>query len=72
MTRPLKRSVTIDGHRTSISLEPEFWQLLQQEADKRHLPLARLIKQIDRDRAGNLSSAIRVWLLQCVQARAGD
>jgi len=59
-----KRSVTIAGHRTSLSLEPEFWQALRAEAKMRGWSLARLIGEIDRGRAGrNLSSAVRVFLL---------
>jgi predicted DNA-binding ribbon-helix-helix protein len=60
-----KRSVTIAGHRTSISLEPEFWDALEAAAARRGRPLARLIGEIDRARAGrNLTSALRVFLLQ--------
>jgi predicted DNA-binding ribbon-helix-helix protein len=59
-----KRSVTIAGHRTSLSLEPEFWAALRDQAKARGWSLARLIGEIDRDRAGrNLSSAVRVFLL---------
>jgi len=59
-----KRSVTIAGHRTSISLEPEFWAALERAAGLRGWPLARLIGEIDRARAGRgLSSALRVFLL---------
>jgi predicted DNA-binding ribbon-helix-helix protein len=63
-----KRSVTIAGHRTSLSLEPEFWAALRNQAKTRGWSLARLIGEIDRGRAGrNLSSAVRVFLL----AKAG-
>jgi predicted DNA-binding ribbon-helix-helix protein len=59
-----KRSVTSAGHRTSLSLEPEFWAALRDQAKTRGWSLARLIGEIDRDRAGrNLSSAVRVFLL---------
>jgi predicted DNA-binding ribbon-helix-helix protein len=59
-----KRSVTIAGHRTSLSLEPEFWAALREEAKGRGWSLARLIGEIDSSRAGrNLSSAVRVFLL---------
>jgi predicted DNA-binding ribbon-helix-helix protein len=64
-----KRSVSIAGHRTSISLEPEFWAALEAAAADRGWSLARLIGEIDRAReqpagAGrNLSSALRVFLL---------
>ena len=59
-----KRSVTIAGHRTSISLEPEFWAALEAAAAARALSLPRLIGEIDRGRAGrSLSSTLRVFLL---------
>jgi len=65
-----KRSVSIAGHRTSISLEPEFWSALERAARARGLALARLIGEIDRGRADrNLSSAIRVFLLAEAGAR---
>jgi predicted DNA-binding ribbon-helix-helix protein len=60
-----KRSVTIAGHRTSLSLEPEFWTALRHQAKSRGWSLARLIGEIDHGRAGrNLSSAVRVFLLE--------
>jgi predicted DNA-binding ribbon-helix-helix protein len=60
-----KRSVTIAGHRKSLSLEPEFWATLRHHAKARGWSLARLIGEIDRGRAGrNLSSAVRVFLLE--------
>ena len=64
---PTKRSVTIAGHETSISLEPMFWTALEAEAADRRLPLNALIAEIDVDRLGsvpppNLTSAIRQWL----------
>lgn len=63
-----KRSVTIAGHRTSISLEPEFWAALEAAAATRGWSVARLIGEIDRAReqpreGGSLSSALRVFLL---------
>jgi len=59
-----KRSGTIAGHRTSLSLEPEFWAALRDQAKARGWSLAGLIGEIDRGRAGrNLSSAVRVFLL---------
>ena len=64
MPRDLKRSLTVAGHRTSLSLEPEFWDALQAEAVKRNQSVAALVAAIDQTRgARNLSSAIRVWLL---------
>lgn len=66
---PVKRSVTIAGHATSISLEPLFWHALEAEAVRRALPINALIAQIDVDRMAsdhppNLTSAIRQWLWQ--------
>ncbi len=65
---PIKRSVTIAGHQTSISLEPLFWEALEQAAIERALPLNALVAAIDHARIGgedppNLASAIRTWLL---------
>lgn len=59
-----KRSLSIAGHRTSLSLEPEFWVALAAAARRRGLSLAGLVGEIDRSReGGNLSSAVRVFLL---------
>ena len=71
MSGPIKRSVTIAGHETSISLEPVFWDALKQAAAEEALPINALIAQIDLDRISgpspsNLGSAIRVWLYQRV------
>ncbi len=61
-----KRSLTIAGHRTSISLEEPFWLALAEIAAKRQASLAGLIAEIDRRRApsANLSSAVRVFVLE--------
>jgi predicted DNA-binding ribbon-helix-helix protein len=64
----VKRSVTIAGHETSISLEPIFWQALEAAAAARELPLNALIAAIDHariqgDDPPNLASAIRTWLM---------
>jgi predicted DNA-binding ribbon-helix-helix protein len=57
--------VTVAGHRTSLSLEREFWQELVDAAKEDGKSVASIIAEIDRQRQGaNLSSAIRVWLLQ--------
>ena len=67
---PTKRSVTIAGHETSISLEPLFWQGLEQAARDEGLPVNALIARIDVERldvpgrAPNLTSAIRQWLFE--------
>lgn len=64
MPADLKRSLTISGHRTSLSLEPEFWEALRKAAAERKLSLAELVSEIDQTRGErNLSSAVRVWLL---------
>jgi predicted DNA-binding ribbon-helix-helix protein len=65
---PVKRSVTIAGHATSISLEPIFWDALEAAAAVRALPLNALVAAIDHARIGaeeppNLASAIRCWLM---------
>jgi predicted DNA-binding ribbon-helix-helix protein len=65
MAKDLKRSLTIAGHRTSLSLEPEFWQALQDVARAEKKTLASLVGEVDRTRGSrNLSSAIRVWLFR--------
>jgi predicted DNA-binding ribbon-helix-helix protein len=63
--RKLKRSVTIAGHRTSISLEAEFWRALSEIAAETKRPLARLIGEVDKreGRGQNLSSALRLYVL---------
>ena len=66
-TRPLKRSVTIAGHETSIALEPLFWAALERAAEAEKLPLNALVARIDAERLqhsppANLASAIRQWL----------
>lgn len=68
---PVKRSIGIAGHMTSISLEPLFWDMLKAAADKRGLPLNALVARIDVERIEaddppNLASAIRVWLVRDV------
>lgn len=65
---PVKYSVQIDRHKTSISLEPVFWDMLVKEADKLALPINALVAQIDAERIQadtppGLASAIRVWLV---------
>ena len=61
-----KHSITIAGHRTSVSLEEIFWRALADQAAAEGRSLANLIAEIDRRRDGNLSSALRVqaavWL----------
>ena len=65
MAKDLKRSLSIAGHRTSLSLEPEFWLELKKIAAKERKTIATLVSEIDAARGErNLSSAIRVWILQ--------
>ncbi len=60
-----KHSLTINGHATSITLEPEFWDALRTIADGQKIALAALVAQIDATRGDqNLSSAIRVFVLK--------
>ena len=70
--KKLKRSVTISGHRTSVSLEADFWQALIEIAAELKRPLAKLIDEIDKreGRGQNLSSAIRVFVLAHYRKRA--
>ena len=65
-----KRSVTIAGHRTSVSLEAAFWSALKEMAAERGISLNALIEEIDRGRAGNLSSATRLFVLATLKASA--
>jgi predicted DNA-binding ribbon-helix-helix protein len=58
-----KRSISIHGHRTSISLEDPFWDMLQAIAKERGQSLAGLVRQVDLDRDGGLSSALRLFVL---------
>ncbi|MEO9461677.1 MAG: ribbon-helix-helix domain-containing protein [Marinomonas sp.] len=65
---PVKRSVQIAGHKTSISLEPVFWDLLRDAAEADGVPINALVAQIDGERIKadtppGLASAIRVWLV---------
>jgi predicted DNA-binding ribbon-helix-helix protein len=69
--RVVKRSLVIAGHRTSISLEDAFWRRLRRIAAERGLSLNRLAAMIDASRAGaNLSSAIRVFVLEAESAKS--
>lgn len=69
MSAVVKRSLTIAGHRTSISLEEPFWRLLQAEAKASGLSVAALVESIDRTRRDtNLSSAIRIHLVTRLMA----
>jgi predicted DNA-binding ribbon-helix-helix protein len=76
MAGPIKRSVMIAGHATSVSLEPVFWDALKRAAEADALPVSALIARIDADRVAeddpaNLASAIRVWLMARALAHGG-
>lgn len=65
---PVKRSVEIAGHKTSISLEPLFWDMLRDAAAEEEVSINALVARIDADRIASetppgLASAIRVWLV---------
>lgn len=60
----VKRSVRVAGHATSISLEPAFWDALREIAARRQVSVNALLSAIDAGRGGNLSSAIRLFVLE--------
>ncbi|ANY18886.1 hypothetical protein A6F68_00351 [Tsuneonella dongtanensis] len=70
---PVKRSVEIAGHKTSISLEPLFWDMLREAAAREQVPVNALVARIDEERIASetpcgLAGAIRLWLA----SRAGE
>lgn len=68
----VKRSIVIAGHKTSVSLEDAFWKGLKEIAANRDMTLSDLVASIDSDRRhGNLSSAIRLFVLDHYRARTG-
>ena len=72
-SRIVKRSVVVNGHKTSVSLEDEFWSALKAIADKRLMNLSNLVTAIDGQRQhGNLSSAIRLYVLDFYRSQASD
>ena len=69
----IKRSIVIAGHKTSVSLEDAFWKGLKEIADDRSQTLSELVSTIDTDRRhGNLSSAIRLFVLDYFRTRAAS
>ena len=69
----VKRSIVIAGHKTSVSLEDAFWKALKEIAGGRKITLSDLVASIDTDRrVGNLSSAIRLFVLDFYRAKIGD
>ena len=68
----VKRSIVIAGHKTSVSLEDAFWRGLKEIAGDRDITLSDLVASIDTDRRhGNLSSAIRLFVLDHYRAQSG-
>ena len=73
---PVKRSITINGHQTSISLEPMFWAMLRAAADTREVAMSALVAEIDAERIQSetppgLAGAIRLWLVWDRQEHGG-
>ncbi|MCD1624702.1 ribbon-helix-helix domain-containing protein [Seohaeicola saemankumensis] len=67
---PVKHSLTLRGHRTSVTLEPDFWQALRDIATSKDIPINVLAAQIDESREADigLASAIRVYVLRHYRA----
>lgn len=70
---PIKRSVEIAGHKTSVSLEPMFWDMLRGAAERENMPINALVARIDAERIVSktptgLASAIRIWLVTALCA----
>lgn len=70
---PVKRSIAIAGHKTSISLEPVFWDMLREAAEQADTPVSALVASIDAERIKaetppGLASAIRVWLVANIKS----
>ncbi|MFN3349394.1 ribbon-helix-helix domain-containing protein [Pseudorhodoplanes sp.] len=69
----VKRSIVIAGHKTSVSLEDAFWKGLKEIADARHMTLSDIVASIDSQRRhGNLSSAIRLFVLDHYRGQSSD
>src|SRR5262245_62922467 len=72
-SRVVKRSIVVNGHKTSVSLEDEFWSALKVIAGKRLMNLSDLVTAIDGQRQhGNLSSAIRLFVLDFYRSQASN
>ncbi|MEH6525973.1 MAG: ribbon-helix-helix domain-containing protein [Sneathiella sp.] len=65
----IKHSVRIAGHQTSISLEHKFWDILQEIALRQNISMNKLITNIDATRSGNMSSTIRLFVLEDLEHR---
>ncbi|WP_299420530.1 ribbon-helix-helix domain-containing protein [uncultured Shimia sp.] len=72
MSRPIKRSLTLRGHRTSVSLEDDFWRAFRDIADEKNIPINALAAQIDADRdlEAGLATAIRLYVLAYFRTRS--
>lgn len=72
--RPVKHSVTLNGHRTSISLEDDFWRAFREIAAEKDIAINALVAEIDVDRGTDmgLASAIRLYVLRHLQGRLAD
>ena len=70
----VKRSIVIDGHKTSVSMEEAFWTSLKESAKEQSITLSELVELIDAERVAgaNLSSAIRMYLLDRIQSQLRD
>jgi len=70
--RPVKRSLTLRGHRTSVSLEEEFWRAFREIAEEKSIPINALAAEIDEARGveSGLASAIRLYVLRYYRDRA--
>ena len=70
-SRPVKRSFSIAGHRTSISLEAAFWEAFRELCRADGISMAAMLARIDRERGSEagLSGAVRVWILQRYRKR---
>ena len=68
----VKRSIVVAGHKTSVSLEEAFWTSMKEISSSRSMTLSDLVSEIDKGRKqGNLSSAIRLYVLDYFRAKAG-
>ena len=72
--RPQKRSLTLHGHRTSVSLEPDFWRAFQEIARDQDKPINKLAAEIDDGRMGEvgLATAIRSYVLAWYRQKSAD
>lgn len=68
--RPVKRSLTLKGHRTSVSLEDEFWFEFRRISERKNMPINALAAEIDVERVEDigLASAIRLYVLSVIKA----